>query len=286
MNNNDSPKGLWGNQFTRILLRILVLSVIFVSVFVGGTVALEGRFIFFPAKDLEGTPADLALDYQDAFFATSDGLRLHGWFVPGPKATTLLWLHGNAGNISHRLENIEMIHHRLGVSVFIFDYRGYGQSQGNPSEQGTYQDAQAALAYLRSKPEVIDDSVVLFGRSLGGGVAVDLATKEQVQGVILESAFTSIPSMAKRAYPLLPVGPFLRTRYDSLAKIGKISAPLLMIHSRDDEIVPYQEGMMLYEAASQPKRLYSISGASHNNTHIRGGEGYWQALEEFLDSLD
>ena len=247
--------------------------------------ALEDRFIFFPVRELGNTPADLGLDYQDAFFTTPDEQRLHGWFVPGPRPTTLLWLHGNAGNISHRLDNIAMMHHKLGVNVFIFDYRGYGQSQGKPSEQGTYRDAQAALAHLKSVPEVDSDNIVLFGRSLGGAVAVELASKEQVHGVILESAFTSVHSMAKRAYPFLPVGPFLRTRYDSLAKIGKLSAPLLVIHGQDDEIVPYQEGVKLYEAAPQPKQFHSIPDAGHNDTYIRGGEGYWQALEEFLSSL-
>ena len=278
---------LLSSHAARLILVVPVSAalVVLVVASVGGAVMLEDRFIFFPDNEFHGSPADVGLEYRDITFTTSDGHRLHGWFIPGPRRVTMLWFHGNGGNISHRVDNIAMIHHRLGANVFIFDYRGYGQSPGKPSERGTCEDAQAALSYLRGMPEVAGHRIVLFGRSLGGAVAVDLAASEQVEGVILESTFTSIRSMARRAYPFLPLGPFLRTRYDSLAKIGRLSSPVLFVHSEDDEIVPYEEGVRLHEAAPEPKRFHSISGAGHNETYTSGGEAYWQALDDFLDSL-
>ena len=264
------------------VLRTLAL----VGVLLGAaTVALEDYFIYFPSRTLYGTPAERGLRYVEASFTTADGVRLHGWFIPGRSGLTWFWLHGNAGNISHRLENIELLHHRLGVSVFIFDYRGYGRSEGRPSEQGTYRDAEAALAYVRGLPSVDPSRIVVFGRSLGAAVAVELATHERVLGLILESPFSSIPAMARAVYPWLPVGPLLRTRYDSLGKIGRIEVPLLILHSPGDEVVPYQQGRDLFAAAREPKRFHAIEGAGHNDTYIVGGEPYWQALADFLATL-
>ncbi|MBI2320942.1 MAG: alpha/beta hydrolase [Chloroflexi bacterium] len=229
--------------------------------------------------------AGRGLGYEEVWLTASDGVRLHGWFVPGPRDLVWLWLHGNGGNISHRVENIAFIQRRLGASVFIFDYRGYGLSEGRPSEDGLYRDADAALAYLRIRPDLDARRVVLFGRSLGTAVAVDLAARERVLGLILESPLTSIPGLARALYPFLPLEPLLRTRYDALAKIGRVAAPLLVIHSRDDEVIPYQQGQALFAAAREPKRLYTLTGARHNDTYLRGGDGYWQALDGFLASL-
>lgn len=266
-------------------LYLLGLATLLTAGLVAIVLALETHFIYYPVRPLRGTPADLGLAYHEAAFTTADGVRLHGWFVPGRNAVTWLWFHGNAGNISHRLENIALLHRRLGVNIFIFDYRGYGQSEGHPSEQGTYRDADAALAYVRSLPTVDPARIVAFGRSLGAAVAVELATREQVFGLVLEAPFTSIPAMARALYPFLPVCPFLRTRYDSLARIGHITAPVLILHSRDDEVVPYAQGQALFAAAPEPKRFYTIVGAGHNDTYLRGGEGYWQALASFLREL-
>ena len=268
----------------RVIPLVAALALVII-LFVVGTVALEDRFIFFPSQELIGTPSELGMEYQDVYF-TSDENRLHGWFIPGQGDVTWLWMHGNGGNISHRLENIAMLNDRLGIAILIFDYRGYGQSEGKPSEKGTYRDAESALAYLRNLPGVDRDRIVLFGRSLGGAVAVELATRERVAGLILESPFTSIPALAKRAYPFLPVGPLLRTRYDSLSKIGRVSTPLLVLHSREDEIVPYEQGRKLFEAAPDPKTFHTIEGSGHNETYLRGGEGYWQALQDFMAGLE
>ncbi len=178
---------------------------------------IERRFIYFPDRDLMADPADVGLAFEEVLFAARDGVQLHGWFVPGDSEVTWLWFHGNAGNISHRLDNLRRLRDELGVGVFLFDYRGYGRSRGTPSEEGTYLDAEAALAYLRSRDGVDVDRIVYFGRSVGAAVAVELATRHPAYAVILESPFESIQDMARRTYPFLPVGRFLRTRYDSMA---------------------------------------------------------------------
>jgi uncharacterized protein len=263
------------------------LAAVGIALLGASVVALEDRFIYFPIRPLAGTPADLGLPYQDARFQAADGTRLHGWFLPGRRNLTWLWLHGNAGNISHRLENLALLREHLGVHAFIFDYRGYGQSAGQPSEAGLYEDATAALAYVRGLPDVDPTRIVLFGRSLGAAVAVELAAREAVRGVILESPFASVAAMARVSFPYLPLGPLLRTRFDSLRRIGQVRAPLLVLHSPMDEVVPYAQGEALFAAAPEPKWLHAIGGgAGHNDTYLRGGPPYWDALAAFLARLD
>ena len=246
---------------------------------------IERIFVFFPDRELLASPTEFGLDFEDVSFQATDGVTLHGWFVPGPKDITWLWFHGNAGNVSHRLENLLLIHQRLGVNVFLFDYRGYGRSSGRPSEKGTYRDGEAAFKYLRSRPDIDSQKIVFFGRSVGCAVAVDLATKHEPYGLILESPFTSVADMAKRAFPFLPVGFLVRGTYDSVSRIKSISAPLLVLHGERDDVVPIELGRRLFEVANEPKTFYTITGAGHNNTYVEGGEPYLAALEQFLQSL-
>ena len=246
---------------------------------------IERNFIFFPERELLGTPADFGLAFEEVSFPATDGVKLHGWFVPGPGEVTWLWLHGNAGNISHRLENLLLLHRRLGVNIFLFDYRGYGHSEGQPSEQGTYLDAERAFDYLRSRQDIDPAKIVLFGRSLGSSVAVDLATRYPPYGLILESPFTSMADMAKQAFPFLPVGFLVRTKYNSLAKVKEVHTPMLVLHGDQDDTVPFELGTRLFEAANQPKTFYTIAGSGHNDTYAVGGDPYFAALEQFLESL-
>jgi fermentation-respiration switch protein FrsA (DUF1100 family) len=248
--------------------------------------AIEDTFIYYPSRPLIATPAARGLRFEEVTLHAADGVRLHGWFVPGPRRLVWLWLHGNAGNISHRVENIALVHQRLGVGVFIFDYRGYGQSAGQPSEDGLYRDADAALAYLRGRPDVEPGCVVLFGRSLGANIAAALAAREDVRGVILESPFSSVPGLARALYPMLPLDSVLRSRYDAREKIARVRAPVLVIASRDDAVIPYREAELVFAAAPEPKRLVTLRGAGHNDTYRRGGEAYWQALAAFLDERE
>ena len=247
---------------------------------------LDRYFVFFPDRQIHRTPGDVGLQYEDVFFTTSDDVRLHGWFIPSDSDTTLVWLHGNAGNISHRVDNLLMINRMLGVNVFIIDYRGYGRSDGAPSEKGLYRDAEAALAYLGSRPQTADDRLVFFGRSLGASVAVELATRVEPHTLILESPFTSVREMARLSYPFIPATLLtlpVRSRFDSLAKISSVYAPVMILHGDMDDTVPIEIARRLYDAANEPKRFYTIEGAGHNDTYAVGGAAYFDALKAFID---
>lgn len=246
---------------------------------------IENRMIFHPAASLERTPADVGLHFEDIVFTTRDGVRLHGWLVPRRDAdSTLVWFHGNAGNISHRVENIKLLHELVRVNVFIFDYRGYGRSHGRPSEEGTYLDGEAALELIGNKlGDENRKKIILFGRSLGAAVATEMATRFDSQALILESPFVSVAEMARTILPLLPIGPFLHTKYDVKEKIKKTKVPLLVLHGERDEIVPIEQGREVFDAAPEPKKFFTIAGAGHNDTYIVGGENYFRELKEFID---
>jgi fermentation-respiration switch protein FrsA (DUF1100 family) len=245
---------------------------------------LEERLIFYPDKSIEATPAHFQITFEDVFFPTTDGIRLNGWFVPYPRAEhTLVWFHGNAGNISHRLENIRLLHEKVGVNIFIFDYRGYGRSQGEPSEEGTYKDGAAALEYLRSRQDIDSGKLIFFGRSLGAAVASELARQYECSALILETPFASIAHMARVAFPVLPIAPLLSARYDTLEKVRHIKSPLLVIHGDRDEVVPYNQGKEVFAAAPEPKEFYTIAGARHNDTYIIGGDPYFAVLKNFIE---
>jgi len=243
-------------------------------------------FIFFPEPLISGTPQSVGLAFEDVYVTTSDGTRINGWYVPAAgSTTTLLWFHGNAGNLSDRVHQLRQLHDQLGVNVFMIDYREYGRSEGEVSEAGTYRDAEAALAFLRGRPQSSGARIVYYGQSLGSAVAVELARRAPPDGLILEAPLLSIQEMAKVVMPYLPVGALISTKYDSLSKIGSIHAPLLILHGDRDEVVPYTHGRRLFDAANEPKRFYTIVGAHHNDTYMMGGEGYYTALREFLASL-
>jgi fermentation-respiration switch protein FrsA (DUF1100 family) len=244
---------------------------------------LENSLIFQPSSELIATPNDVGLAYEDVTLATDDGVRINGWFVASAGAdSTILWLHGNAGNISHRVDNIRKFHDRVPAHILIIDYRGYGRSEGTVSERGTYEDAHAAMAYLRARNDVDGDRIVLFGRSLGAAVALELALSTGPRALILESPFTSISAMARTVLPFLPIGPFLRTRYDNLKKIRALRVPLLVLHGDRDGIIPYRQGRELFDAAPEPKSFYTIAGAGHNDTYLVGGEPYFETIANFV----
>jgi hypothetical protein len=262
---------------------------LFVAAVCYGAVALylfimQPRLLYYPdmpGRELEATPADVGLVYENVSLHTRDGVQLHAWFIPAerPRAT-VLFCHGNAGNISHRLDSIRLLH-SLGLQVLIFDYRGYGQSEGRPSEKGSYRDVDAAWRYLLDVRGLPEDGIILFGRSLGAAVAADLASRTRPAAVILESAFTSVPDMAAGIYPWLPVRLLSRYRYDNLGKIIQISAPLLLVHSRQDEIIPFSHGERLFKQAREPKQFLEINGG-HNDAFLTSRKAYTQGLEAFL----
>lgn len=268
---------------------LLLAGILGTGMFLG----LEKYVIFVPDRTIEMTPQTQGLAYEDVWFPAGDGVKLHGWLVPGPDARfTLLWFHGNAGNISHRVDNIKWMHRyldrQLVPNIFIFDYRGYGRSTGNLSdlsEEATYHDADGALAYLRGRRDITHTRLIYFGRSLGAAIAVEAARRQPPAGLILETPFTSIQDMARVALPLLPMGSLLRTKYDSLGKIRDIHVPLLVLHGDRDDVVPFEQGRRLFDVGNEPKTFYRIRGARHNDTYIVGGQPYFEAWARFLRGL-
>jgi len=217
-----------------------------------------------PSREIEATPADIGLGFEPLTLTTRDDEQLDAWFIPAdPARGVVLFCHGNAGNISHRLVSIQLFN-ELGLSVLIFDYRGYGQSTGKPTEKGTYRDADAAWDYLVEQRGIPAEHVILFGRSLGASIAADLATRQSAAGLILESGFTSVPDVAAKLYPWLPVRWFSRYQYDARKKLANIHSPVLIAHSRDDEIISYSNGERLFEAANEPKQFLQLRGG-HND---------------------
>jgi len=235
---------------------------------------LQSQMIYFPE--------DVGLSFEDVTFITEDDVNLHGWFIPNDSNTTVLYFHGNAGNISGRLQTIQLLHN-FGLNVFIFDYRGYGKSEGRPSEQGTYKDAQAAWNYLVRVREIENDNIVVMGRSLGGAVTSWLAVQKKPVATILESTFTSAADLGADLYPWLPVRSIIKYDYNTLENIKQIEHPIFMAHSKEDEIIPYEHGETLFEAANEPKTFVELRG-SHGSGFWETGEKYRTALQGFLNN--
>jgi len=252
----------------------------------GGLVLLfEKRFIYFPTRDHEVTPSALGLPHEDVWLVAEDGVRIHGWYLPVPEARWVtLVSHGNGGNISHRLDRALLMQRHVRSSVFLYDYRGYGASEGSPDEAGTYRDARAAYRWLVEQKHVETEEFVIFGESLGSAVALELALERPAAALVLEAPFTSVPDVARRTI-LAPLAPFVRTRYESLARIPRLRMPLLVMQGDRDEVIPPALGRRLFDAAPEPKRYYAIPGAGHNDTYIVGGAAYWQALSDFLERV-
>lgn len=246
---------------------------------------LENALLYHPFRDIEATPADYGTPFEDVHFTAADGTKLHGWYIPPANAggPVLLWAHGNAGNLTHRAENIAAIRRETGAGVFLFDYRGYGRSEGKPAEEGLYMDARAAHAWLRSR--VPPGRIFLFGRSLGAAVMVKLASEGiEGRGLILESPFESLLSMGKITLPFLPVSWFISQTFDNAALIPLVKMPVFVLHGDADEIVPFAQGQKIFALAPGPKRFHRIAGAGHNDTYIAGGADYWAAWRAFIDA--
>lgn len=246
----------------------------------------ENQFIYFPDKYPKG-PYDQARsirNLQDCWITTPDGIKIHAWYAPSDSArATLVISHGNAGNISHRYLILRSLQkHRY--NVLMYDYRGYGRSEGTPSEEGIYSDGRAALDYVLTLPGVDSSRTFLWGTSLGGAVAVDVAIDRTLAGVILESTFTSAKDVASALYPFLPVQYFLQTKLNSLEKIKSLHVPILVVHGSHDTIIPIRFGRQLFQAANDPKDFYEIPGADHNDTFFVGGEEYFDRIDRFVTS--
>lgn len=254
--------------------------VVMVALLAASVRYIESKSIFYPVRSVAVTPAALGLAFEDVFIKTEDNVTINAWLVKSStQRGTLIFCHGNAGNIGDRLEKI-LLFHQMGLNVLIVDYRGYGKSQGQPSEAGIYKDAVAAYDYLRSRKDIDHSSIVGYGDSLGGAVVIDLATKRDLAALISHSSFTSAADMAKTIYPFVPSF-LLGTKLDSVAKVRTTAVPKLFIHSRADEIVPFRLGERLYQAAAQPKEFLELSGG-HNDTPVDAQEKMAREIIIFL----
>jgi hypothetical protein len=255
-----------------------------IGVYVGLLLLLalfQSKLVYYPTREFEGSPADAGLEFEDVTLTTADGVTIHGWWVPATDGrATVLFCHGNGGNISHRIDTLKILN-RLGLNVFIFDYHGYGKSGGSPSEDGTAMDAEAAWQYVTVTRGIPAERVILHGRSLGGAVAARLAVAHTPRALVLESTFTSIPDIGAEIYPYLPVRAISRIHYDTKAIIADVGCPLLVIHSPDDDLVPYHHGRALFDAAREPKVFLEIHG-DHNWGFLDAGETYTVGLDAFI----
>lgn len=246
---------------------------------------MQPRMVYLPStptRGLEATPEDVNLSFDTVQPVTEDGVRLHGWYVRAPNQRgQAVFFHGNAGNISHRLDTLALFAD-LGLSTLIVDYRGYGRSEGEPSEAGTYRDAEAAWRYLTDEIGADRDDIVVYGRSLGGPVAAWLARERSPAALAVDSSFTSAPDLAQELYPWLPARWLSRFEYATRKHLVACGCPVLVVHSRGDEIIPYRHGRRLFEAAPEPKAFIELEGG-HNEAHWLTRERYRAGLGEFLD---
>jgi len=271
---------------------------------------MQPKFLYSPVREVPYTPGELDLEFENVVFESGDGLKLSGWYIPAPLETrreksltklvqagdslltrpvensrfTVLFCHGNGGNMMHRLDSIN-IFYNLGLSCFIFDYRGYGHSQGKANEEGTYLDVEAAYKWLTKEKKIPPDNIIVFGRSLGGSIAAYLASKVEIRALIIESTFTSYADIGRKFYPYMPVRWFASFGYRTIDYIKDVHYPAMLIYSRNDEVVPFDFGLELYEAANEPKKFVEIFG-SHNDGFLISGEIYKKAWIKWLKFLE
>ena len=258
------------------------------AVLIGGTLCLvifEKSLIYYPARTLEGVPGDLGLPSEEVLLDVEPGVKIHAWFIKAasqPSIATVLFSHGNAGNIGDRLDRVRSWK-SLGVDVLLYDYRGFGRSTGSPDEEGTYRDGRAAYDYLVNVRHVDPSKLVLMGESLGCAISIQLALDRKAAGLILEAPFASIRRMAAAIYPFLPLGPFVRTRYDNLGKASRLNVPLLVVQGTLDEVIPIEQGKAVFAAAPEPKTFIAMEGAHHNDVYLIGGEAYRRAVAALIE---
>jgi fermentation-respiration switch protein FrsA (DUF1100 family) len=269
---------------TSTLISILVVLAVTYTIWGLTLFFIQQKFLYCPVREVNYTPEELGIEFESVTFKTADGLKLSGWYVPAEGADfTILFCHGNGGNIMHRLDSIN-IFKDIGLNCFIFDYRGYGSSEGKPTEEGTYFDALAAYKWLTTHKRVPAENIILFGRSMGASIAAQLACKVNKKALVIESAFTSYVDIGKKFYPYMPVKLFARYSYRTIDYIKKVNCPVMIIHSRNDDIIPFEFGLELYHAANEPKEFIEIFG-SHNDGFLVSSEIYKNGWKKWLQFL-
>lgn len=262
-------------------MKILLIVIVFVIAFKVLFILLEQKGLYHPYKDIPETPKNLGIAFEDINFKTTDGQLLNGWFVPAKDANiTVLYCHGNAGNMYHRLHKVKFFH-EMGVNFFIFDYRGYGKSTGKPNEKGLYKDAQAAYDYLISRKDVNKNMIVVYGKSLGGSVAADLCVNRKACALMLEGSFASVALRAQQLYPFLPMKILITQKYDAMAKVKNLRIPKLIAHGRQDEVISFHHGEILFASAAEPKQFLPFEGGHNDDVYVTSAT-YKAELEKFF----
>ncbi len=247
----------------------------------------QHKMVFFPMSDLVITPDEIGLEYEDLFIEVESNEKINAWYLPCrdsveiPDRKVVLFCHGNDGNISHRMETVEYIL-GLGADIMLFDYRGYGKSDGIPGEEEIYQDALACYNWLINQKSYTSEQIIIFGRSLGGAVAIDLAGRVSCSGLIVESTFTSAKAISKKMFPIFPIGLILKYKLNSIDKISKIKCPVLITHSMEDDIIPYKMGEELFNAAGELRKFIKLRG-NHNERFYFQDHNYRNTLIEMIN---
>lgn len=272
-----------GVRLARIALRGLKIAAVAYCLVLLVLLYLENMLVYPAPRYPEGDWQATWLEHEDVSFNSADGTKLHGWYVehPQPKAV-ILYCHGNGTHVAYTAEFLREMRDEFQVSIFAFDYRGYGRSEGMPAEAGILADAEAAQEWLAKRAGIDRKDIVLMGRSLGGGIALHLAAEHGARGVILQNTFTSLHDAAAANYPWVPVRLLMKNRYDSLSRISRYAGPLFISHGTADRIIPFAHGQKLFAAATGPKEFFEIAGGDHNDSEP---EHYLPALHKFLDSL-
>jgi fermentation-respiration switch protein FrsA (DUF1100 family) len=273
-------------KLARMIWTLLIAVVVFYILICIYIYFAQEKMVFYPTNDVALTPERVSLDYEEFFLNAGEKDSICAWFFPKSvnylTHKTILFANGNAGNMSYRLETILFLN-KLGANVLMFDYRGYWKSSGKPSEQATYEDITASYKWLVEVKGIRPENIILFGRSLGGAVAIDLAARVNCGGLIVESSFTSTGAMASHVFPFFPVGFLSKYKYDSLSKIKSVNCPVLVTHSPDDEIIPFGMGQVLFDEAREPKQFVQISGG-HNDREYLSDSTYRGAFLKMLSN--
>ncbi len=265
----------------RNMINILIGIGIFYLVLLLVLFIFQKQFVFHPEVELHYTPADLGMAYESVTFETIDEEDIHGWFIPHESArATILYFHGNAGNMSDRVQSLQMLY-TLRLNIFIIDYRGYGKSTGRPNEAGTYRDATAAWKYLTVEKQIPADEILVYGRSLGGAIAIELATRVEPAALIVGSTFTSAKDIARKMFPYVPIAILMSISYNSVKRIKQIHVPLLVTHSENDDLIPFYLGQRLFQAANEPKRFVKLSGGHNDNIYV-SRDRYLSEIDRFI----
>jgi fermentation-respiration switch protein FrsA (DUF1100 family) len=268
----------------KLLMMILVAGAAGLLIIVVTLRVIENQLIYFPPRYPEGFPSEQTYvrEVEEVWLLTEDGVRISAFYRSNPASKqVLLWFHGNAENIGYALEHLRALA-KIGVSILAVDYRGYGRSEGKPDETGMYRDADAAYVYLEHQRHFRAQDIIIYGHSLGGAVAIDLASRRPCGGIIVQSSFTNVRAMARRMFLIPLIEYAAKARFDSIQKIRDVHAPILIVHGTRDDVVPFAMGQQLFQSALEPKRFYPIEGAGHNDLMEVGGEHYLACLRRFV----